>query len=30
MKKDHWAYYEVMESANAHTATYDPEEAWSK
>lgn len=26
----HWAYYAVMEAANAHTATLDAEEIWSK
>jgi len=30
MKKDHWAYYEVMESANAHTAHLNGSETWSK
>ena len=30
MEKTHWAYYAVMEAANAHTATFDKEEAWSK
>ena len=30
MDKAHWAYYEVMEAANAHVATYDGKEAWSK
>jgi len=30
MTEKHWAYYDVLESANAHTATYDSEEAWSK
>ena len=30
MKKDHWAYYEVMESANAHTAHLNDGETWSK
>ena len=30
MTDKHWAYYDVLESANAHTATYDSEEAWSK
>ena len=26
----HWAYYAVMEAANAHTATLDTNEIWSK
>ena len=30
MEKTHWAYYVVMEAANAHIATFDEEEAWSK
>ena len=30
MKKDHWAYYEVMESANAHIAHLNGSETWSK
>ena len=30
MKKDHWAYYDVMESANAHTAHLNEGETWSK
>ena len=30
MDKVHWAYYEVMEAANAHIATFDGKEAWSK
>ena len=30
MTEKHWAYYDVLESANSHTATYDSEEAWSK
>ena len=30
MERTHWAYYAVMEAANAHTATFDKEEAWSK
>ena len=30
MKETHWAYYDVMESANAHTATYEKAEIWSK
>ena len=30
MTKDHWAYYEVMESANAHTAHLNGSETWSK
>ena len=30
MTDKHWAYYDVLESANTHTATYDSEEAWSK
>ncbi len=30
MYKKHWAYYDVMEAANAHTATFAPDESWSK
>ena len=31
MTEDHWAYYDVMESANAHTAYKDGSgEQWSK
>ena len=30
MEKTHWAYYAVMEAANAHIATFDEKEAWSK
>ena len=30
MAKTHWAYYEVMESANAHTAHLNDGETWSK
>ena len=30
MTENHWAYYNVLESANAHTATFDPTESWSK
>lgn len=30
MEKTHWAYYVVMEAANAHIATFDEKEAWSK
>ena len=30
MAKNHWAYLDVMESANAHTALYDNGESWQK
>lgn len=30
MSKRHWAYYAVMEAANAHTATLGESEIWSK
>lgn len=30
MSKRHWAYYAVMEAANAHTAILGDEEVWSK
>ena len=30
MESTHWAYYAVMEAANAHTATFDKDEVWSK
>ena len=30
LSKRHWAYYEVMESANAHTAVLGKNETWSK
>ena len=30
MSKRHWAYYAVMEAANAHTATLGETEIWSK
>lgn len=30
METSHWAYYAVMEAANAHTAWLDSKEAWSK
>ena len=30
LSKRHWAYYEVMESANAHTAVLGENETWSK
>lgn len=30
LSKRHWAYYEVMESANAHTAVLGKNEIWSK
>ena len=30
MPEAHWAYYAVMEAANAHTAVYNTEETWSK
>ena len=30
MTEDHWAYYDVMESANAHTAIFSDSESWSK
>lgn len=30
MYKKHWAYYDVMEAANAHTATFASDENWSK
>ena len=28
--KRHWAYYAVMEAANAHTAVLGENESWSK
>lgn len=28
--KKHWAYYDVLEAANAHDAVFDPDETWSK
>ena len=30
MDPKHWAYYEVMESANAHTADVTKGESWMK
>ena len=30
MSKRHWAYYAVMEAANAHTAILGDNESWSK
>lgn len=30
MSRRHWAYYAVMEAANAHKAAMNPEESWSK
>lgn len=30
MQEAHWAYYEVMEAANAHRAEYNPAEIWSR
>ena len=30
MDDTHWAYYAVLEAANAHTAVYDPAESWTK
>lgn len=30
MAETHWAYYAVMEAANAHNAVCDTEETWSK
>ena len=30
MTEQHWAYLAVIEAANAHTATYDKDETWSK
>ena len=30
MSKKHWAYYEVMEAANPHIATYNDGEIWSR
>lgn len=30
MEKNHWAYYDVMEAANAHTAVYNDGESWQK
>ena len=30
MSKRHWAYYAVMEAANAHTAILGDSESWSK
>lgn len=30
MSRKHWAYYAVMEAANAHTATLEDGESWSK
>lgn len=30
LSKRHWAYYEVMESANAHTGVLGENETWSK
>ena len=30
MDPKHWAYYAVMEAANAHTATYNEGESWMK
>ena len=30
MARNHWAYLDVMESANAHTALYDNGESWQK
>lgn len=30
MTESHWAYYAVIEAANAHTAVVDTEETWSK
>ena len=30
MTRNHWAYFAVMEAANAHTATLDQGEVWSK
>lgn len=30
LSKRHWAYYEVMESANVHTAVLGKNETWSK
>lgn len=30
LSKRHWAYYEVMESANAHTAVLGKNETWNK
>ena len=30
LSRDHWAYYEVLEAANPHTAVFDPEEHWRK
>ena len=29
-RKRHWAYYAVMEAANAHTAVLGESESWSK
>ena len=26
----HWAYYAVLEAANGHIATMNPDESWSK
>ncbi len=26
----HWAYYAILEAANAHIATMDPDESWNK
>lgn len=28
--RNHWAYYEVLEAANGHIATMNPDESWSK
>ena len=30
VSRKHWAYYAVMEAANAHTAVLDESESWSK
>ena len=30
MSEAHWAYYAVMEAANAHSAVYDGKETWNK
>ena len=30
VSEKHWAYYAVLEAANSHSATMDPDESWSK
>ena len=30
VSKSHWAYYEIMEAANSHTADMQDEESWVK